>query len=113
MRDDIPRSWFPSGLDEGKKVTLDKPSSSKWVIGKLVTGEWNLDVNAHKALFLISSIDAFKLSTDVGGNMRNQIMDDIPRSWFPSGLDEGKKVTLDKPSSSKWVIGVEMKIGRG
>ncbi|KOS41674.1 hypothetical protein ACN38_g7468 [Penicillium nordicum] len=34
--DDIPRSWFPSGLDEGERVTLDKPSSSKWVIGKLV-----------------------------------------------------------------------------
>ncbi|CAG8001467.1 unnamed protein product [Penicillium nalgiovense] len=34
--DGVPRSWFPSELDEGGKVILDKPSSSKWVIGKLV-----------------------------------------------------------------------------
>ncbi|KAJ5456592.1 hypothetical protein N7530_011866 [Penicillium desertorum] len=34
--DDVPRSWFPSELDEGEKVTLDMPKPSTWVIGKLV-----------------------------------------------------------------------------
>jgi hypothetical protein len=34
--DDVPRSWFPSELDEYEKVTLDMPKPSTWVIGKLV-----------------------------------------------------------------------------
>ncbi|KGO75384.1 hypothetical protein PITC_081380 [Penicillium italicum] len=32
----IPRSWFPSGLDEGDTVTLDEPTTSKWTIDKMV-----------------------------------------------------------------------------
>lgn len=32
----VQRSWFPSGLDEGDRITLDKPRPSEWVIGKLV-----------------------------------------------------------------------------
>lgn len=30
------RSWFPSGLDEGDTVTLNKPKTSKWIIDKKV-----------------------------------------------------------------------------
>ncbi|KAJ5791881.1 uncharacterized protein N7518_008892 [Penicillium psychrosexuale] len=30
------QSWIPSGLDEGDRITLDKPSPSEWVVGKLV-----------------------------------------------------------------------------
>ncbi|KAJ5497723.1 hypothetical protein N7453_006774 [Penicillium expansum] len=32
----VPRSWFPSGLDEGDTVTLNKPKTSKWIIDKKV-----------------------------------------------------------------------------
>lgn len=32
----VPRSWFPSGLDEGDIVTLNKPTTSRWVIDRKV-----------------------------------------------------------------------------
>lgn len=32
---EVPRSWFPIVLDEGNKVTLNKPTRSEWVINKM------------------------------------------------------------------------------
>ncbi|CAG8092439.1 unnamed protein product [Penicillium nalgiovense] len=32
---EVPRSWFPIILDEGDKVTLNKPTRSEWVINKM------------------------------------------------------------------------------
>ncbi|CAG8129069.1 unnamed protein product [Penicillium nalgiovense] len=32
---EVPRSWFPIVLDEGDKVTLNKPTRSEWVFNKM------------------------------------------------------------------------------
>lgn len=32
----VPRSWFPSGLNEGDTVTLTKPKTSKWILDKMI-----------------------------------------------------------------------------
>lgn len=32
----VPRSWFPSGLNEGDTITLTKPKTSKWILDRMV-----------------------------------------------------------------------------
>ena len=47
----VPRSWFPSGLDEGDTVTLNKPTRSEWIIDKMV--------NTHSYQCELQSADSY------------------------------------------------------
>ncbi|KAJ5920092.1 hypothetical protein N7516_010950 [Penicillium verrucosum] len=54
---DFPRSWLPSRLNEGDEVSLDKPTPSRWVIGKPVnTHSYQSDERRFNSYFHMSAM---------------------------------------------------------
>ncbi|KAJ9490085.1 hypothetical protein VN97_g3173 [Penicillium thymicola] len=89
---DFPRSWLPNGLNEGDEVSLDKPTSSRWVIGKPVnTHSYQSDERRFDSYFHMS---AMSTRTKLPSPETEQISP--PRSWMRTNTSplDARKIRL-------------------